>query len=148
MARFAVVVGETTIASFATPEEADNVCIQLAMAYHATPLTISYAPVARGSSAGGRRERVAIWDSGARAMIQNPDDLKAQLRDIIVRKRSGLPTTMKRPCWENALDTIEWQWLSDSPRAMTANPDDLKDACATSIRDSEQKDPGRMKRPC
>ena len=49
--RFAVVVGETTIASFATPEEADNVCIQLAMAYYATPLTISYAPVARGSSA-------------------------------------------------------------------------------------------------
>lgn len=49
--RFAVVVGETTIGPFATPEEADNVCIQLAMTYYATPLTIGYAPVARGSSA-------------------------------------------------------------------------------------------------
>ena len=32
-------------------------------------------------------------------MIQNPDDLKAQLRDIIVRRAPVLHTTMKRPCW-------------------------------------------------
>lgn len=42
-------------------------------------------------------------------MIQNPDDLKAQLRDIIVRKRSGLPTHHdEETVLENALDTIEW----------------------------------------
>lgn len=46
-ARFVVLVGETPIASFATAEEADNVCIQLAMYYRATPLTIGHVPVVR-----------------------------------------------------------------------------------------------------
>ena len=41
-------------------------------------------------------------------MIQNPDDLKAQLRDIIVRKRSSLPHHDEETVLENALDTIEW----------------------------------------
>ena len=42
--RFTVIVGETAIASFATADEADNVCIQLAMYYRAVPLTIGHVP--------------------------------------------------------------------------------------------------------
>lgn len=41
--------------------------------------------------------------------IQDPDDLKTQLRDILVRKRSGIPTNHdEEEVLENVLDTIEW----------------------------------------
>ena len=42
-------------------------------------------------------------------MIRDPDDLKAEIKDILVRKRSGIPTNHdEEEVLENALDTIEW----------------------------------------